>query len=374
MSFLSGLLTAVAIVATVISGGALGVLAGALLAGQFASAHGWIGGSVGKFFNSSLGKGITMAVAAAATLGAAGVFDAAAGGGAAATEVGAETAGAATGVAPVTAASVAPGADLMAANEAAGAVSDSAAVSTPGGLLAEATNDGGQAIVASGQATAGDSTLVQGGAQGINAANPSTAAGAQNPAAASQGATATDAAAVQPTTQGAGINNPGAVGGNITAPQAPSIPEAPAAAAGTPPPQGLLSKGMDLINKNPGVAVVAGNALSGMASGISQQKQMEQMLAAQQWANTQWHDPTQVAAMESAAAKPITVPQGYLARAQAVRNLLNGNTQQNGPVVGPQPATAAASAVPNVPGPVPATALNASVPTPASIAAAPRGG
>lgn len=103
----------------------------------------------------------------------------------------------------------------------------------------------------------------------------------------------------------------------------------------------MLSKAGDFINKNPGVATVAGNALSGMAQGASQQKIMQEQIAASQWGNMQWQDPSQVAKLQSAAAQPIGVPVGYLNRAAAVRNLMNNaGGGQTAPISGQPTAPA----------------------------------
>jgi hypothetical protein len=59
---ISGLLTAVAIVGAVVTGGALGIVAGALLAASFAAQHGWLGSGAQKFAESGIGQGITAAV------------------------------------------------------------------------------------------------------------------------------------------------------------------------------------------------------------------------------------------------------------------------------------------------------------------------
>jgi beta-lactamase class A len=50
-------------------------------------------------------------------------------------------------------------------------------------------------------------------------------------------------------------------------------------------------------------------------------------IAAQQWGNMQWEQPGQVANLQAAATAPISVPQGYLNRAAAVRQ--SDNTATN---------------------------------------------
>jgi hypothetical protein len=99
---------------------------------------------------------------------------------------------------------------------------------------------------------------------------------------------------------------------------------------------GLLNKAGNFLS-SPGGMMVGGQVISGIANGMAQQKMMQEQIAAQQWGNTQWEDPTQVANMQAAAAAPISVPAGYLNRAAAVRGMLTGNTSSTGPVTGVQP-------------------------------------
>ncbi len=101
---------------------------------------------------------------------------------------------------------------------------------------------------------------------------------------------------------------------------------------------GFLDKAGNVLEKHAGLATVAGNALSGMASGAAQQKAIEEQIAANQWGNMQWKDPTQVAKLQAAAGQPIGVPVGYLNRAAAVRNLMNtSGGGQTAPLSGQAP-------------------------------------
>jgi hypothetical protein len=135
---------------------------------------------------------------------------------------------------------------------------------------------------------------------------------------------------VQPTLQG---NAPSAAMGGVT-----SAGGSTAGQAGSG--GGILSQAMGMINKNPGVAQVGGSLLSGLASGASQQKQIDAMIQAQEWGNLQWQNQSQVGQMQAAAAKPITVPSGYLQRAQQVQGLMAGNSGIQPGALGPGGALA----------------------------------
>src|SRR5277367_4216065 len=71
---LSGLIAVVGIIGAIYTGGALGIVAGALLATSFAASQGWLGKGAQNFANSAAGHDITMAVglaSAAVALGGA---------------------------------------------------------------------------------------------------------------------------------------------------------------------------------------------------------------------------------------------------------------------------------------------------------------
>jgi hypothetical protein len=68
-----------------------------------------------------------------------------------------------------------------------------------------------------------------------------------------------------------------------------------------------------------------GQIISGVGQGIAQNEAIEKQIAAQQWGNLQWQNQSQVDQLQAAAAQPITVPQGYLQRAAAVKGLVAGN-------------------------------------------------
>jgi hypothetical protein len=372
-------LTAVAIVATVMSGGTLGIIAGAMMAASYAASQGWIGGSVGKFFNSSTGHYLTMAVglasaatsimantaavtatsASATTAGANAAAEGATQAGVDAIGTQANTALAADQADSLAAASGAGkiGAETLASNTAAPLVSGSSAQTMSQGGLSQfsgalnqnssipGTLSPAQTAAASASNAQVDKTLgfatnsapdVSGSVSAPSAATQEAGAGQQagqnlaasqkvvDPNLSTNFSVSADPNAVATPTQTAqsGANFNGAASpGPSTGSQA----------------MGMLSKAGDMIDKHAGLATVAGNALSGMAQGASQQKMMQEQIAAQQWGNMQWQDPTQVAKLQAAAAQPIGVPVGYLNRAAAVRNLMNNSTSQTAPLSGQAP-------------------------------------
>lgn len=85
--------------------------------------------------------------------------------------------------------------------------------------------------------------------------------------------------------------------------------------------------------------------IGGIGNGMAQKQMMEDQLKAAQWGNMQWQNQGQVDKMQAAAAQPITVPQGYLQRAQQTRSLMQGNQ-------GMQPLPAASPGAPLAPSPV----------------------
>ena len=169
-------------------------------------------------------------------------------------------------------------------------------------------------------------------------------------------ATSADTAAVNPTVKPQTPSEMAQGSSNFNGSAGSPAPTTLAGKAG-----GMLSDAASFIGKNPGVAVAAGSALSGMAQGAAQQKMMQEQLAANQWGNSQWELPGQVASMQKAAAAPITVPNGYLARAAAARSLVN-NATTNGPAA-PAPGGGAGTVAPvgmASNGPVPVAGMGAS--------------
>jgi hypothetical protein len=115
---------------------------------------------------------------------------------------------------------------------------------------------------------------------------------------------------------------------------------APAAGAPTAPGTGgFLDKAMKFADTKGGAAAIqgAGSMLGGIGQGMMQKSAMEDQIRAQQWAGRTYMDPQAQAQLAGAAATPITVPSGYLQRAQALRAMLN-NSAIAGPGAAPAPA------------------------------------
>ncbi len=393
---LSGILTAVAIVATVMTGGALGIVAGALMAMSYASSKGWIGGGVGKFFNSSTGHYLTMAVglasAATSLYGAMTAPNAAAAATSqsstvAAANTAAEGSSAAAGAGDAAAA----GGDMASGSAALQAGTDTLnAAPTVSGSMAQTMTNGNQFAAG---IQGGDSSLTA--ASGlqpseIQAAQKAADISAQQSGLAGAGSNVTtgevptadqalginttqqtqaqgisaEQAAPNATTKGVGdldpVNpNKALYQGDINR-AAGAMNQANIDSTPTQDP-GMLSKAGSFLKDNPSVAVAGGNMLSGMAQGAAQQKMMQEQIAAQQWGNMQWNDPTQVAKLQSSATAPIQVPVGYLNRAAAARSMVNGAAGQTAPLSGNAPAPMAPMALPTPggAGPVPASAMPA---------------
>lgn len=402
---LSGILTAVAIVATVVSGGTLGIVAGALLAASFAANQGWLGKGAQKFAQSSTGKDLTMAVGlASAGLAVAGSMGAALPG----TESAAvQSANAAAEGTSATTVNAAQGADLganAAAATAPGAnastvsgLADSAPAITPSGTLAQTTSNANGIInsaiagnpevnLVQGSNTVGataDAQAVQTGSAGagglaVNASDQTEIQQVQqslgiNTQAQTQTAnTAATQSAVNPSSGGLPTGDPGEAQLQAAAGAGPQ-PVAPASQGGPPSAaSGLLSKAGAALSSPAGM-IMGGNALSGLASGIANQKTIQEQIAAQQWGNMQWQQPGQVAQLQAAAAAPINVPAGYLNRAAAVRNLMNGSTSQTAPLQSSPTAAAPAPALPTPGAGLAGGSAQSPVPV-AGMAATPRGG
>jgi trimeric autotransporter adhesin len=371
---LTGVLGAVMIAAGVLTsevGVGAGLIAGGIvMLGQAAAQAGIIGGSAGKFLS---GYGGT-ALALVASLGAAGIAS-----------FGASTLAAGqTAAASTISSSSAAGAAQATAN--AGVLADTGAQA---GMQAVATDTSflntanvTQAVTQMGTDGAGANALGQlpSGltAQQASAATAQAAGGTAvtsnlgaSASQAANAATSQTAQAVTPTGGAAAGNTAGNIttSANAGTPQMvdTSVPNAGAgmqqsmegAAGGnnplgaynsTPPPAagsggvgGMLSNAANWAGAHPGVLQAGGQMISGAMQGAAQEKMMQEQIAAQQWGNLQWQQPNQVANMQAAAARPITVPQGYLARAQQLRGL---STQ------GVQPLPAASPGAPLAPSPV----------------------
>ena len=347
-----------------------GQLAGAMMIASGVATSGLIGGSVGKFMNSDLGKGLMAAV----SLGSAAVAMYGASAAAAGAEETAQvsqlaaqdTASLGTDIGAGSASdAVATNSSLIQATDAGQNVASMADAST---TAASGTDAASQAAVNAASPAAGGIAQSVGGAQAsqasaaaTNADTAATAPLAAPGAATAAPGTAPAGAAASPlattsATPGAqplvGDTQPGSplAGGGTAGDDQLGIPQSdigtkvPPGGATNP---GMLSQAASFVGKNPGVAVAGGQMLSGLAQGAAQEKTMQEQLAAAQWGNLQWQNPAEVSQLQAAAAAPITVPQGYLQRAQQVRGLMTGATASPG--VQPLPIAGAAPGAPLAP-------------------------
>jgi hypothetical protein len=147
---------------------------------------------------------------------------------------------------------------------------------------------------------------------------------------------------------------------------------------------GFLSQAGSFLQQNPMAGLMGGQALSGLAQAKMQAESAQRALNASQLGNVEWTEPNQVAQLDAAAAAPITVPQGYLARAAAARNLMNGSSNQTAPLqsspTAPPPAAPTVAPLATASNPVPGQAggvpgASGANPVPIyGMAATPRGG
>jgi hypothetical protein len=70
-----------------------------------------------------------------------------------------------------------------------------------------------------------------------------------------------------------------------------------------------------------------GQILSGVGSGIAQNEAIQKQIQAQEFGQLSYQNQSEVDQLQAAAAKPITVPAGYLQRAQAVKNMVGASPQ-----------------------------------------------
>lgn len=368
MSFLGKALTVVGavvgIAAAVASGGTLAILAAAFLTVGAAVSVGLIGGSIGKFMNSGVGKGLMMACAlgSAATAlygmdasavsaaqqaqnvaGSQGLANAAANPAVfEATNASSEAANAAAATGTSFTQSVGAGQDIgsMAADPAFQAATNTSSSSLNAlnkTTLAPTSELGADPSAAAAGGTTSTTGAVQSG--GLAGGSP-TGPGMKAMAGQESGATPAGAGPTPGTPAAEAVTPPsGSTEGPYENPDSGPGPATPPSGGGGI--SGFLSSAM---NSKGGAAMIeaGGHALGGIGQGIAQKQAMEDQLKAAQWGNMQWQNPGQVANMEAAAAKPITVPQGYLQRAQAARSLTNA---------GVQPLPAAAPGAPLAPNP-----------------------
>lgn len=329
-------------VALIASGGALGILAGGLLLGSAAASTGVLGGTLKGFANSAAGHDLVMAI------------------GLATAAVSIESTVANAGESASSAA-VNQGVEQMSTD------ADMANLQASPTLDASiAQNAPGASGVASSLTTA-DTATVPGGAQAIDAAQTAaTQAGGGNPVGSVEASVNTGGASAtqNANTQAVASNAPNSAQAQWNAEQANNnIGSSSSNSAG--PNQSLLDKAKGALTSTPGM-LMAGQAVSGLAQGISQQKMMQEQIAAQQYGNMTFN-PGQagVGALEANAAAPINVPQGYLNRANALRSLLNttpGPQQtvggQGAPVAPPMVAPVGMGGSPGG-GPVPVLGMGA---------------
>jgi hypothetical protein len=366
MGWLSIVIGIVAVVGAVFTGGStLALLAGGLALASAVAQQGWLGGGMKNFFNSSIGKDLTLAASVAsigssianiATSGAAaaGAADTAAtsaSSGATAADtanMGLDAAGtpnalaatdsassvAQTGAATTSAANAAaqtPNQFLNSVLDPTGSVGNFAgsaandAEMAPGAASAQATQQANAAQAASNTtaATNEGGTQAAAGAAGSGSPTPNTPT-------AQAGAAANNDLSPVDTSQAANTGATNDIAGqhNINA-----INAAPDAQPG------MLSQAGSAIKNNPTLALAGGQAIAGLASGAMQQKTMQEQIAAEQWASMRWTNPALAAQFQTANEGLINVPGGYLQRAAAVRSMVSGAGGTAAP--GSQPSSTA---------------------------------
>lgn len=377
-----GLFSKILPIAEMVVGGVLlatgvGSAAGALLlvaAGAAGTLSQYAGGSVGSFLKSGVGQGLMAAVAiggmaysmyGGSALDTAQTAASQTGGASAqgvSSSVGqvASASGAAGGTDPLVATAAgmsadsgAPIAALADASTASANGTDLAALqSAQAGTTAGAQLNAGSAQMAMQQNTLSDASAVQStGGGAVNTPGISPAMRAQAPIGSAEGASApTGPAAANAAVQPGAAPPGGDVGpaGNLVEQGA----QAPAGAGPTPPnalapgqaynmygPQDAASSsgGGGMFSRmfagggaggiSPGAAAIqaGGSLVGGLGQGIMQKQSSQDQINAMQWANRTFYDPQQTSQLQAAAAAPVTVPQGYLQRAQAVKALMAGN-------------------------------------------------
>lgn len=351
------------IAAIVLSGGTLGVVAGAMLIASGAADMGLIGGSLGKFLKSSTFQYMTMAVGlGGAAMAAYGSSAAQAGATAAGQTAQAATTplGAAGQGVLQSGATVGEAADMQGAamtnmsflhsadmvSEVAQAQLADPALSAVSGVSQATTNAMSQKMMGTGvnaeasQAAAQQTATTEAAGKTLPGGSP---AGPGMKAMAPQGA-GEGGAGVTPGTPAAGALETETPGGTINASGGYDVADSAAPAAAKSGWSGVLT---NALNSKAGAAAIqgAGSMIGGIGNGMAQKQMMEDQLKAAQWGNMQWQNQGQVDKMQAAAAQPITVPQGYLQRAQQTRSLMQGNQ-------GMQPLPAASPGAPLAPSPV----------------------
>ena len=309
-------------VALIVTGGPLGILAGSVMVGSFAASKGLFGKGAENFANSAAGHDVVLAVGLATA--AADIYSVAnAGAPASSGAVDANVAATPTGGAG--AAGDAAATPNLSTLQNAPETANLGASLTSNDTVVTGINPGEATAANNAVATGNGATLTPGQATEM----------VNNPGSTDAVSTATQAVAPQTPSQMAQTEGLQGPGGAAAGPQ-PGMTTGPGGAAGATPAtgiKGLLGKAGDALSSPTGMMMGA-SAASGLAQGIMGQKASEQAIAAQQWPNLQWNDPTKTAGVTAAAAAPITVPQGYLNRAAAVRQMMNGSTNQTTPLQG----------------------------------------
>jgi len=356
----------------------VGVVAGAMLLTSALASSGVIGGSVGKFLNSGWGQGLMAAVSLGSTAYAMYGADSLQ---TSLTAMNATTAADVTqstaGVAAQNAAQIEAG-----VNQSLAATTQDLANVPVGGALSEAA----------GVSTAGFATDASAGANGLtaqalNSTPQVSATGA--PMASAQQLQSTEQAVAPGTSSGGtlpgGPGHPMVAAGQTDAGMTSAPPAAAAPQQGEPLPDtssstlgegtapssavngasgenvtgnsggGMLDatkKWLNAPTTNGAYALQAGGSLvGGLGQGIVQKQSMQDQINAAQWAGRTYMDPKEQAMIQGAASAPITVPQGYLQRAQALKGML-------GSTVGIQPGAQPGSTPAPSGGPVPVWQMN----------------
>lgn len=409
LGIIGGLVTIVASIWTL---NPYGIAAGALMIAGGAAQAGLFGKGAERFMNSSTGKDLTMAIGlASAAISVASLANAPTAGAESATVANANTAAEGGAAATGTEADAAAGEAAAGSTAPVGAAGGAAPVSSVGGADASTlsgvtpapvvsatsnealTNpyamvnqfnsdpgvmeDGLSPALTNGVQQSADGYALSGGVNGpggppIGGTEASQIQQEVNPAStasnAESAATTADQTAVAPKTAAPATPNfqdESSIAGQGTGATTP----APASQGGPETFADKLKSGAGDFLKSPAGMITAGQAVSGWAQGKAAENINQRTLAAQQWGNTQWMDPKQIAQLDQAAAAPIPVPSGYLARAAALRSLTAGTTQQTTPLQQTPPAPAAPQLAPPgagvaqgaAPGggPVPITGMNA---------------
>jgi trimeric autotransporter adhesin len=370
MGWLSIVIGIVAVVGAVFTGGStLALLAGALALGSAVAQQGWLGGGMKNFFNSSVGKDLTLAAGIASIGSSVANIATSASSTAATADQTAATAAENSGTAangglnaagvPNDLAAPAASASNVAQTGAAASNAASSAAQTPSQFL-NSVLDPTNSVGSFAGTQASDATLAPGltSAQDVQQANAASSA-SNTTAATTEGSTQQAAGAAasntpppgSPTAQAGAAANGGSgaqpTQGTPQVDPGPNPGNQPLNIQGGSAGTGMLSQVGQYIGKNPSVALMGGQALSGMAQGAMQQKSMQEQIAAEQWASQRWANPQLAAQFETAADAPVNVPGGYLQRAAAVRSMVSGagGTAQPGSQPGAAPTSAPASTV-----------------------------